>query len=722
MLCKDPSKRLNVAAVLTHPWTTLVSDLTPPLLQPGEIEEREQLAEAARQAIREARLAASEAERAAAAAAAAETNAAKALAAVKLASSTVRPAIRRSASADSQQHHRRSTSVDSHLDAAAVPMVEAVRLDHEWSSRGHERTWSADDSVYAGGGGGGGNSNTGATPQTGSLSPPPPVVEYGERAAGEDGATSGSGVLVATKPKPSAWQRLVTRRAKFGRSRSQSQSQSVSRSDGSAAESGASSAAKPAEGDGGPVVSKAPQLAAPQSQSQGEGPSLAGEGAGKRVRGGRSSIERSLSSAFVATSASDPPASTAPPPIEQSLSFDLTVAPAAAPATGVGNRSAGNAHVSNDPRLSVVPDEAGANASVTSSKLEPAAEIGEQSDDLDPPDAAVDKVPADTAEAETESAGIPCPALSTAPTMSMSPPNQDRPSNSAGTLAPTPLRKEGWPLPSSTPVIVSPVGATSTTPATETADTVPAKHCRPPALHRPERAPSSEPALATPAPSSSSHGANLPVAEKSRNASAGGLGSTVLAVAVSRGESPAAEAEGGQAVSRKAGSGSGVDSPKESLPAEGEEAVSRAASEVANEAPRGEGRVEREVAGGIVLDAAGTVENVDEVGCGVFAGNLLVLFIVRTCGLVSCYIQHVLTKALGGAHNGDNANDQVTTRWYLCLVVLIHLYAEDVTLNTCVVCVPCQVCRPCVPVLFDRRAEVGFYPKATESPGLRACR
>ncbi|CAM9908326.1 unnamed protein product, partial [Scytosiphon promiscuus] len=90
MLTKDPSKRLTVNEALNHPWTTGITHLLSP--QP-DVNPTEQaaLAETARVAIREARQAALEAERAAAAAAAAETNAAKALAKVNQAAAAGTP-------------------------------------------------------------------------------------------------------------------------------------------------------------------------------------------------------------------------------------------------------------------------------------------------------------------------------------------------------------------------------------------------------------------------------------------------------------------------------------------------------------------------------------------------------------------------------------------------------------------------------------------------------
>lgn len=621
MLCKDPSKRLAVGAVLSHPWTEQVSPELATPLQPGEIEDQEQLAEAAREAIRGAKLAASEAERAAAAAQAAETNAAQALAAVKLAAvqstaATSRPTIRRSASADS--HHRRSASVDSHMDgvAAAAAAESGVRQDHEWSSRGHERTWSADDSVYAGGGGGGGGNVGAAAPhQSGGLNPPLAVAEAvlleeggggggkavagggdGGASGGGGGGGRGSGGLVATKP--SAWKRLVTRRSKFGRS------QSVSHDNGSAAaESGGTK--KPAGGGDGVVVvvSKTEQRAAPQGEGSSPLPKEGGS-ARTQTQGARPTIERSLSSAFAATSSSDSGAPAAPPPIEQSMSFDLTVAPAAAPATGAESGDAGKANVSddNDRRLDV-PNEVGADA-MTLSKLEPAAEVRERSDVDGSPNGAVDKILGKAAAGAGGGAGNAIPTLSTAPTMSMSPPKQDRPSSSADFSAPSPLGREGGrPLASSTPVLVSPVGKTFTAPAAaKPVDAVPEKQGRPStASHRPEFAPSSEPTLVAPASSSSSIG-------QPTDSAGAAAGPAALA--------ESAAVESGEAVSRKAEPGSVADSRIEPPPAGSEEGMSCGAPEVACDAPGGGGGEDRGVAGDIVRDA-GAEESVDEVSrCG----------------------------------------------------------------------------------------------------------
>lgn len=673
MLRKDPSERLTVAAVLSHPWTTRVSSSDPAaasaaassLQTPGEIEEQEQLAEAARRALREAKLAASEAKRAAAAALAAETNAARALEAVKLAAAAtatsrstarsvgIRPTlVKRSTSSvgsSSSRRHRRSASADSHREdavaaaATAAGAAEPLRQDHEWSSGGRrERTWSADDSVCAGGGGGG--SIVGGAPLDEGSNPPPLLpaavpAEGGEAAGGGDRARGPGGFIAA---RASALKRLLAVQAKFGGSQSTRHGGGSGGGGGGIAES-RDSAEKPAgRDDGGPVASKTLQRA---GGPQEEGAPSATKGAGEEVHRGQSAFERSLSSAFAATSLSDSPAAavTAPPPIEQSMSFELKVPPAASAAaaavpptiTNGGNVNGGQTRVSNNPHL-VVPDEGCADAAVTPAPA-PAAQAREQlSDDVrdQPGAAAVHKIP-DTAEAESVDGGdIPSPPLSTTPAMSMNPPvrGNNVSTNSRGSSALSPPGNEEGPPASAGSVLVSPVGAAATAAATAVASAVtadPGLKGRP--VHRPEHARSPEPSSVAPAwsPSTSqpsaSQPANSPMVKQQQPGNASfGASASAAALAGSRGESLPAAVEGGddaelREAGPEAGSGSAAaaavaDSCEEApIPAAGGEegAASRGAPEP-RERAGGEGGVEREVAAGAAVGDAVAGESVDE--------------------------------------------------------------------------------------------------------------
>ncbi len=490
MLRKDPSKRLTVAAVLSHPWIATpvpVSPQQPDDLDDAELDLAEQahLADAARRAIQEAKFAASEAERAAAAAKMAEDNAARALAAVKVAAAATprtaaipwatspldgddgppfhpisrsgsntseRPAspklaavtprvstsrrwtsgtfknlLGRRASIDGggdggdgrgrgrdgagaggggkpappslsarrqQQKIKRSASVDSRQDGATVA---EIHQDREWSSGGHHRTWSADDSNLGVG------KMEEAAPNDGPPSPVPAVAQSGGgggASAGGDGSARGSedgaevgGVFAATAE--SASQGLLAVRRRTLR-----RSQSTGDDEGSTAD-GRVGKGSTAQRTQRPISSKTLKRAVtlgsdPPAAADGgseDGAGGVGERAGRRHRATDGSSPSALAGAAPASSVSSLTA--AAPPIGQSMSFDVKVAPPAVPATSGFEEE----------------QEGGADGA-TSQPPQPAKAVDGKPDALDTPGGS-----GKTLERGTSAL---LPTLSTAPTRSMS--------------------------------------------------------------------------------------------------------------------------------------------------------------------------------------------------------------------------------------------------------------------------------------------------------------